>query len=108
MEALTAIKTYEADHRTRLRAVEGYCELLELAQGKVQQKGNDAGRPRINLGRSSRSARGHDPAESLWTPPLAELEPVPWKRATCGSLRSAAGHARRAWALRAGAANPTR
>jgi hypothetical protein len=33
-EALTAMKTDEADHLTRLRAVERYFELLNLAQGK--------------------------------------------------------------------------
>jgi hypothetical protein len=33
-EALSAMKTDEADHLTRLQSVERYCELLELAQGK--------------------------------------------------------------------------
>jgi hypothetical protein len=41
----SAMENDEADHFTRLRAVERYFELLEMAQGKVQEKGNDdAGR----------------------------------------------------------------
>ena len=44
-EALSAMKTDEADHLTRLRAVERYCELLELAQGgKHTRRGRRAGR----------------------------------------------------------------
>jgi hypothetical protein len=44
-EALGAMKTDEADHFTRLRAVERYCELLELAQdGKHPRRGKRAGR----------------------------------------------------------------
>ena len=32
---MSAMKTDEADHLTRLRAVERFCKLLEMAQGKV-------------------------------------------------------------------------
>jgi hypothetical protein len=39
MEALTTMKTDEADHIIRLRAVERSCELLEMAQGKLPGKG---------------------------------------------------------------------
>jgi hypothetical protein len=42
-EAFSAMKTDEADHFTRLRAVERYCDLLKMAQGKVQEKGNNRG-----------------------------------------------------------------
>jgi hypothetical protein len=41
---LSAKKTNAVDHLARLRAVERYCELLELAQGKEQETGNDANR----------------------------------------------------------------
>ena len=34
-EAMSAMKTDEADHRTRLRAVERYCELAELCTGQA-------------------------------------------------------------------------
>ena len=37
-EAMTARKTDEADHLTRLRAVERYCELLVMAQGELQER----------------------------------------------------------------------
>jgi len=33
-EAFSAMKTDKADHFTRLRAVERYCDLLKMAQGK--------------------------------------------------------------------------
>ena len=62
-EALNAQKTDEADHFTRLRAVERYCELLELAQGKLPdttnpkrdtlpQNSNDSFTARISIGYS--------------------------------------------------------
>jgi hypothetical protein len=40
-DALGAMKTDDADHLTRLRAVERCCELLEMAQGKLPEEGND-------------------------------------------------------------------
>jgi hypothetical protein len=44
-EALCAMKTDEADHLTRLRAVERLFELLELAQGKLQETAGVDSRP---------------------------------------------------------------
>jgi hypothetical protein len=47
-EALSAKKTDEADHVSRLRAVERYGEVLELAQGKLQEtKTGDNARPQL-------------------------------------------------------------
>ena len=38
-EGMSAMKKDQVDHLTRLRAVERFCELLEMAQGKVPEKG---------------------------------------------------------------------
>jgi len=43
-EALGAMKTDKQDHLTRLKAVERYGDVLELAQGKVQEKPAEADR----------------------------------------------------------------
>ena len=43
-EALGAMKTDKQDHLTRLKAVERYGDVLEFAQGKVQEKPAEADR----------------------------------------------------------------
>jgi hypothetical protein len=44
-EALIAMKTDEADHVSRLRAVERYGDVLELAQGKLPEKTEEEAGP---------------------------------------------------------------
>ena len=45
--ALGALKTDEADHSSRLKALERYGDVLSLAQGKVVEKPVDAGLPQF-------------------------------------------------------------
>ena len=43
--ALCAMKTDEQDHTSRLKGVERYGEVLELAQGRIAEKPADTGMP---------------------------------------------------------------